>query len=53
MIPEADSDFSRPEGTPNPKDGGFQPIIWPVFTENHMKLKKNGPREGAEDVRPL
>ena len=30
-----------------PKGGGCQPIIWPDFAENCMKMKKIGPRVGG------
>ena len=29
-----------PEGAPTPGRGGRQPIIWPIFPENCMKIKK-------------
>ena len=32
----------QPDGAPNPKGGGAQTYIWPVFTENSMKTKKFG-----------
>ena len=34
-----DPGFPRGEGA-NPKGGGRQPIIWPIFPENCMKIKK-------------
>ena len=34
-----DPGFPRGGGT-NPKGGGRQPIIWPIFPENCMKMKK-------------
>ena len=39
IIPVADPGFSRGGGT-NPKGGGRQPIIWPIFPPNCMKMKK-------------
>ena len=41
-LPVADPRFSR-EGVSNLK-GGQQPIIWPKFAENGMKMKKLGLR---------
>ena len=35
----ADPGFPRGGGA-NPKGGGCQPIIWPTFPENCMKMKK-------------
>ena len=29
----------------NPKEGR-QPVVWPKFSENCMKMKKSGPRRG-------
>ena len=34
------------QGGTNPK-GGRQPIIWPKFPENCMKMKKIGPSKGG------
>ena len=44
----ADPGFPRGEGA-NPK-GERQPIIWPIFPENCMKMKKFWARGGG--VRP-
>ena len=50
-IPVADPAFPR-GGCANPKGGGGrQPIIWPIFPENCMKMKKIWPRGGG--ARPL
>ena len=42
----ADPGFPRGGGA-NPKGGGCQPIIWPIFPKNCMKMKKFGARGGA------
>ena len=46
----ADPGFPRGGGA-NPK-GGRQPIIWPIFPENCMKMKKFGAGGGARPSRP-
>ena len=40
------ADPGFPRGGANPKEG-CQPIIWPKFAENCMKMKKIGPRGGG------
>ena len=48
----ADPGFPR-GGDANPKGGGRQPIIWPIFPENCMKMKKFWARgRGARPSRP-
>ena len=48
--PVADSGFPRGGGA-NPKaGGGRQPIIWPIFPENCMKMKKFWARGGRGRV---
>ena len=42
-IAAADPGFSRWEHQPK---SGHQPIIWPNFSKNGMKMKKIGPRGG-------
>ena len=41
------ADPGFPRGVANPKEG-CQPIIWPTFAENCMKMKKIGPRGGGQ-----
>ena len=48
-VAVADPGFPR-GGTLTPK-GGRQPIIWPIFPENCMKMKKFG-AGGARPSRP-
>ena len=45
-IAVADPGFPRGGGA-NPKGGGREPIIWPIFPENCMKMKKFWARGGA------
>ena len=39
------------EGALTPKVGGRQPIIWPIFPKNCMKMKKFWTRGGARGTR--
>ena len=48
----ADPGFPRGGGA-NPKGGGRQPIIWPIFSENCMKMKKFWAGGGASLAPPL
>ena len=48
----ADLGFPRGAGA-NPKGGGHERIIWPIFPENCMKTKKFWARGGARPSRPL
>ena len=45
----ADPGFPR-GGVANPKGGGFQPIIWPIFPKNCMKMKTFWARDGGARV---
>ena len=38
-------------GAPTSEGGGRQPIIWPIFPKNCMKMKKFWPR-GGRPLRP-
>ena len=35
-----------PERGVNPREGARQPIIWPKFVKNRMKMQKVGPGRG-------
>ena len=50
-IAVADPGFPRGGGA-NPKGGGGQPIIWPIFAENCMKMKKFWARGGGASLAP-
>ena len=47
----ADPGFPRGGGA-NPKGGGRQPIIWPIFPKNCMKMKKFWARGGGASLAP-
>ena len=51
MMSVADPGFPRGGGA-NPKGGGRQPIISPIFPENCMKMKKFWARGGREGRAP-